>query len=121
MNKKEILDQLFKSIDQSNTEAFVSLLTDKVQFRFGNASQLSSKEDVKTTISGFFTSIKSLSHSIINVWEIDDVAIIQGEVTYTRHDESTLTVPFTNIFEFTGDLISKYLIYVDISELYKTS
>jgi len=42
-------------------------------------------------------------------------------VTYTRHDSSTLTVPFANILRFEGDLIDEYLIFLDVSELYKSA
>jgi TRAP-type uncharacterized transport system substrate-binding protein len=44
--------------------------------------------------------------------------ICHGTVTYTRHDASTLTVPFANIFRTRDDLIDEYLIYVDASALY---
>jgi hypothetical protein len=44
--------------------------------------------------------------------------VCEGEVTYTRHDESEITLPFVNVFEFEGELISHYKIYADSEPLY---
>ena len=50
---------------------------------------------------------------------VDDKRFATGRVTYTRHDDSTLQVPFSVILKMQGDLIDEYLIFVDTSELYK--
>jgi hypothetical protein len=39
-------------------------------------------------------------------------------VTYQRHDGSEISLPFTDIFEYDGDLIAHYKIYMDIGPLY---
>ena len=44
-----------------------------------------------------------------------------GTVTYTRHDQSRLTVPFATILKLQGDLIQDYLIFSDMSELYRSA
>jgi hypothetical protein len=41
-------------------------------------------------------------------------------VTYTRHDGSTLRVPFANVFKVDAGLVAEYLIFVDVSRLYET-
>jgi len=43
---------------------------------------------------------------------------LHGEVTYTRHDGSRVTLPFANVFRLRDDLISEYLIYADLAPLY---
>jgi hypothetical protein len=58
---------------------------------------------------------------VAEIWKKEGVVICHGIVTYTRHDSSTLSVPFANIFRLDGDLIREYLIYVDVSELYKSA
>ena len=113
--------QLFKSIDNQDTEAFLAFLSDNVFFQFGNIEPVNGKTAVGDVISGFFDSIKALHHDITDMWEQDGVVICHGVVTYTRHDSSTLSVPFSNIFKLDGDLVREYLIYVDVSSLYKTA
>ena len=110
--------QLFQSIDQQDVEAFLAFLTDDVLFRFGNTDPASGKASVGEAVSGFFGSINGLSHDLAEVWDEEDAVICQGSVTYTRHDKTTLTVPFVNILKLDADLIKEYLIYIDISGLY---
>ena len=43
---------------------------------------------------------------------------LEGEVTYARHDDRCITIPFVNILRMRGNLISEYLIYIDIAPLY---
>ena len=42
---------------------------------------------------------------------------MQGQVTYTRHDGSQLSVPFANIFKLRDNLIEEYRIFGDFSAL----
>lgn len=44
--------------------------------------------------------------------------IDRGDVTYTRHDGSSLTLLCANIFKLRGGLIGEYLIYADIPPLF---
>ena len=115
--KNKILE-LFKTIDQMDSDKFVSFLTDDARFCFGNAPAVVGKEAIKKAVSQFFSSIKSLTHKNLNLWVNQDSLTYQGEVTYTRHDGSQLTLPFVNIFGTKGDKIKDYLIYIDINPLY---
>ena len=54
---------------------------------------------------------------MIDTWEREDSMVCQGVVTYTRGDGRDVSVPFTNIFRFEGDLIRDYLVYVAPSPL----
>ena len=118
MEIKEKIIKLFESIDEMDTDKFASFLTDDARFRFGNAPDAVGKPAVKEAVAGFFTTIKRISHRHLNIWTVPDTVIYQGEVTYTRHDDSTLTLPFVNVFGMQGDLIKDYLIYIDINPLY---
>ncbi len=117
--KKKIIRELFNEIDNKDTGAFIDYLTDDVHFRFGNMPVVEGKKHVGLAVQGFYDSIQSLSHDIDNIWENKDVVVCNGTVTYTRHDSGKLSVPFANIFRMDGDRIREYLIYADISELYK--
>ena len=44
--------------------------------------------------------------------------VCEGEVTYERHDGSKITLPFTDVFEYSGERIAHYKIYMDIGPLY---
>lgn len=111
--------ELFQSIDNQDTEAFLSFLADDVTFRFGNAPSVTGKAAVGEAVSGFFSSIQAIQHDLTACWNEDGAVICHGTVTYTRHDSTTLSVPFANVLEMDNALIKGYLIFVDISELYQ--
>ncbi len=114
----EIVKNLFHSIDAMDTDKFVTFLTDDAEFRFGNAPSAIGKEQIHQGVAGFFSSIKGLSHELAYAHVTDDTVITEGTVTYTRFDDSKLSVSFCNVFGMKGDLIQRYFIYIDLNELY---
>ena len=108
---------LFQAIDAKDTEAFTANLAEDVHFRFGNAEPVEGRASVLEAVSGFFSSIRSLRHEIGEVWEIADDALVRGTVTYTRMDESQISVPFADTLKRRKGLIVEYAIYIDISAL----
>ena len=115
------LGRLFRSVDQSDADALVAFMTDEASFKFANAPVLRGKPAIREMLIGFFDSIKGLEHQLADTWQQDGAVICHGTVTYTRHDESTLTVPFANIFRLKDNLIDEYMIYVDASQLYASA
>lgn len=121
MDPTDWTTELFCAIDEMDTEGFVSFLADDVAFRFGNAPAVTGRSAVKEAVAGFFGTIAGLEHSIQNTWTEKDDVVVQGEVTYTRKDESQIAIPFMNHFGMDGDLVSSYQIYIDLAPLYTES
>ena len=109
---------VFAAIDRQDTAAFVGFLSDDAVFRFGSASPVQGREAIFAAIDGFFGTIAGLSHTLAKVVVDGSTQFIEGEVTYTRLDGTQITLPFTDIFEYDGELIAHYKIYMDISPLY---
>jgi len=118
--RKAWIRQLFRSIDDRDTDAFLTFLSDDVLFGFGNAPPVTGKAAVGEMLRGFFASIKALRHEVPETWDLGDTVICHGTATYTRKDSTTLRVPFANIFRIEAGLITEYLIFVDVSGLYAT-
>ncbi len=118
MSQPAWLGPLFKAIDAKDAETFVSFLTDDAVFRFGNAAPACGRAAVRQAVAGFFTSIASLRHTLRDSWAHPDAVVLHGEVTYTRHDSSQLTVPFANVFKMQGPLVREYLVFADVSALF---
>ena len=118
MDQDQWTARLFQSIDSMDTQAFQGFLADDVRFRFGNADPVDGKAAVGEVVGGFLGSIKKIRHDLVSTWDEGDAVICHGTVTYTRHDATTLSVPFANVFGIRNDLIEEYLIFVDTSELY---
>jgi ketosteroid isomerase-like protein len=112
------IERLFNSVDGMDTETFLGFLEDDAIFRFGSEQAVTGKEAIRETIESFFASIKGLRHEILESWFEGETVICQGEVTYTRTDDSDVTIPFVNILRMGGNRIREYLIYIDIKPLY---
>ena len=118
MNKNQIL-QVFEAIDQFDAQRFASFMTEDATFRFGNIPAVEGRPQIEAFVDGFFKSIKAIHHDQLEVWEAEGVWLMNGRVTYTRHDDSSLQVYFSNTFKMHEDKIRKYYIFVDTSALYQ--
>lgn len=119
MNAKLDIEKLFSVIDEKNTAGFCAFLTPDCILRFGNQEPVTGRDNVFSVMEEFFNSIQSLSHDVECSWYTGNAVICYGTVHYTRHDGSKLSVAYANILKLSGDLISDYLIFIDISELHK--
>ena len=109
---------LFAAIDAQDAAGFAAHLSEDAEFRFANAPAVVGRAAIADAVAGFFRSIKALAHEVQVIRQGDDWAVMRGIVTYTRHDGSTLTVPFANVFELREGLIRDYRIFGDFSALY---
>ncbi len=113
-----MLDKLFNAIDAKDAQRFAGFLAPNAEFRFGSAPVVKGVDAIATAIDTFFESIDGLSHSVTKIWRDDKSLVCEGEVCYRRHDGSEVIIPFVDVFECRGGLISRYNIYIDIGPLY---
>ncbi len=118
MANEAFIRQLLATIDTRDAKAFAGFLTGDASFRFGNYPAVVGREAIEAAVGDFFRAIKSLSHRLEEQWSQPDVLICTGLVTYTRHDDSTLQVPFANILKLRRGAIHDYQIFVDNSALF---
>jgi ketosteroid isomerase-like protein len=110
--------RLLTVIDSRDAAAFGEFLTPDATFRFGNAAPVVGADAIRDAVAGFFSSIRGCRHRLIRTWGGEDGVACEGEVTYTRHDGGTVTVPFVNVFEMRVGRIHSYSIYIDNSPLF---
>jgi len=118
MAEHTFVNDLLAAIDRMDARAFAAFLTPDARFRFGNSPEIAGREAVQAAVGGFFKALKGVSHSLEDQWSLPDVAICTGIVTYTRHDDSTLTVPFANVLRLRQGGIHDYQIFTDNSALF---
>lgn len=120
-DRRALLDELFATIDSMDTPGFVARLTPGAEFRFGGAPPVYGSAQIGEAVGGFFSTIAGLRHELSKVIADGESVACEGNVTYTRHDGSKITIPFADVFVFDGDLIDSYRIYIDIGPLYATT
>jgi ketosteroid isomerase-like protein len=109
---------IFADIDAFDPDKFVAHLTPDATFRFANADPVTGRAAVKEAVTGFFSSIAGLTHHILNVYEVGNIAIAQIDVEYRRLDGKSVTVPNADILVFDGDLVRDWQIYIDVTPVY---
>ena len=110
--------KLFVSIDEMDTEGFLGFIAPDAEFRFGSTPPVQGHAGIRAAVESFFSSFAALSHELQRVVAEGDTVVCEGEVTYTRHDGSMVTLPFCNVFEVKDGQISLYRIYIDVAPLY---
>jgi ketosteroid isomerase-like protein len=119
MHERAWWNSIFAAIDGKDVGAFLGFLTPDAEFRFANNPSAHGHETIGALVGGFWSAIGGSRHRFIRAWEDADTAACEGEVTYTRHDGSTLTVPFVNVFYLRDGKIARYLIHIDNSALFQ--
>lgn len=119
MNPDDFTIDLFTIVDTMNGAGLAARITENGIFRFANIPRVQGREAIAAFLDNFYASIKAIRHDQLKGWQSGDTRFATGRVTYTRHNGSTLSVPFANILKMKGDLIDEYLVFVDASELYQ--
>lgn len=121
MISQDYVQKLFDTIDRQDANAFAAAFAAHGVFRFGNAPSTMGSAAITEVTAGFFAAISGLKHQLVDCWEERDATMCHGQVTYTRHDDSTLSVPFAVILRGDDEAVSEYLIFVDNSALFAPS
>jgi len=111
-------EKLFASIDAMDTESFLSFIREDATFRFGSSPAVTGHAEIRAAVESFFSSFAALKHDLQRLIADGDTVVCEGEVTYSRHDGSTITLPFVNVFEVDDGLISLYRVYIDTGPLF---
>jgi limonene-1,2-epoxide hydrolase len=113
-------EHLFTDIDSMDPGRFAAHLAPDVTMRFGNAKPIHGRDAVQDAWAAFCDGVKAVSHDLVGRWAADSVTIVEANVTYTRHDDSQVTVPVATIYRERDGEINDYRIYIDLAPLFAT-
>ena len=119
MKYKELVSAAYQSIDSADAAKFASFISPGGIFRFANIPAVKGNKAIEEFVAGFFKSLKGIRHSNLESWSVADAIFVNGNVKYTRHNDTSLEVPFSCTWKMKDELIDEYLIFIDNSELYK--
>ena len=80
-----------------------------VRARF-NADPVTGRDAVRDVWAGFCDGVSGVRHDVVEQWTQGEATIVQADVTYTRKDDSTVTVPVVTIYRGKGDLIVEVMV-----------
>ena len=110
--------RLCATIDAKDTRSFTAYLAPDCEFRFANGPSVVGHGPIGLAVDAFWASIGASEHHVSECWSGTDSAACEGTCTYTRHDGSSITLPFVDVLHFRGDKAAKYCIYMDVAPLY---
>lgn len=108
---------LFDDIDSMDPDRYARHLSDNVVMRFGNGEPVVGRVAVREAWATFCAGLHGVSHDLVDRWELGTATIVEARVTYTRKDDSSVTVPVVTIYRSKGDLIDDYRIFIDLAPL----
>lgn len=112
---REWVRDTYVAVDAKDAEAYLRQLTPDVRWRFGNGPELVGHDAVRGALVPFFAALHSLSHVMTGQWRAGDAVILESDVTYTRRDGTTVTLPAATIYRMRGDLACQGQIFMDIA------
>lgn len=111
--------EYFAAVDNLDLERLLALHTDDTSCTFCNAPTASGKAAMRRMIGGLWQRIQGMSHRVIGAWSLHHgrVGIAELAVTYTRLDNTQLTIKACTILRRNGDLIADLRIHMDLNDL----
>ena len=126
MNQQQVnifVRDLYLAVDNKDIDYLDKNLAQQCRFRIGNYPVAMDKAIILEGNRQFFASISSMSHSIedivFQVSEHPDTTKVScyGTVNYIRLDGSAHCAVFSTFLEVKNNLITDYLVFVDLSGL----
>src|SRR5256714_14377800 len=115
----ELTERVLAAVDSREPGAFAEFLAEDARLVFGNAEPLVGREAIIAGVQGFLSTLNGLRHHILNQWYVDADTVAEAEVTYSRLDGKSVSIPVESIWHTRADgLIASYRGFFDAVPVY---
>lgn len=114
----EYVSEVYEAVDSMDEHRLARFLTEDCTFVYANNAPVIGRANIAEYSKDFMALIAGIKHHLLDVWASDDVVVSRIEVTYTRKDASTLTIPAVTIWRMRDWQIDDYRIYIDVTPLF---
>ena len=114
----DFASEVYEAVDSKHEQRLARFLTENCTFVYANSEPVVGREYIAESSKNFMALIAGIKHQLLDVWAFDNVIVSRLEVTYTRKDASTLTVPAVTIWRMRDGQIDDYRIYIDVAPLF---
>jgi ketosteroid isomerase-like protein len=111
------LNDFFEATDSMNSQQFSDFFHDDASWFFGNSDPLVGSNAIKQMTDDFFETLKSIKHNVEKNLRSGDTVFLEGKVSYFRHDESVIELPFACSIDLLDEKIRTYKTYIDLAPL----
>lgn len=115
------LEDYYADVDAMRLDAFVERHTDDAVVTFGNNPPSVGKEEIRTSIGGFWSTIAGLRHEIQHRYDAGDRTMIQAICHYTRQDGSHVPIPVASALSRRDGKVASLTVYIDLAPLFASA
>ena len=115
---RAIIEAVFAAIDSGDIDGATRFFCDDITVHFANVGPLIGSTAFVGLYSQFSGVLQGVRHEIHDVWcvvENRNVLVAKMTAHYTRVDGEQVSLPCCNIFRMSGELISDYQVFMDIT------
>lgn len=109
---------VYDDADRLDAAAYSKHFAPTASFSLANNPPMTGPGEIEAGLKGFFGTIAGMRHTFTHRYTEGQVEVMEADVTYTRLDGSTVTVPGAAVIERDGDTIVAMRSYVDIAPLF---
>ena len=112
---QEFTRELFRRVDALDAGRYARLFAPTGRLSFANNPPLTGPDEIERSMTGFFTTIAGVRHTVVAEWQIGDTAIVELAAAHERRDGQQVTVPVAVIYRRQADgLIAEMRVFADL-------
>ena len=121
VERDDLIKTYYDIVDSMDLKAFKAMHTEDATVTFANFPTATGPDQIAGAIGDFWSSIKGLSHTIVNRWDHADETVLEVSVDYTRHDGKHVILPCVSILRPAGTKVADLRIFIDVAPIYAES
>jgi acetylaranotin biosynthesis cluster protein L len=111
--------EFFRSADSLDIDRTAAHMTEDARLQVGNQPSITGVQNFRAAISGLWSQLNGMSHSVTGAWSLHGGRVGVGEciTIYTRLDGSFYFVNSCSVLRRRGDKIQDLRIFADVNQL----
>ena len=111
-------EEFYAGLDRLDGSMFDRHCTPDTVVRMANHPPAEGRDAARAAIEHFWATIGGMKHTLVNVVESGDTAVLEAFVDYTRLDGSEVRIPVATSIDRRDGLIAAQRIYIDLAPLH---
>jgi hypothetical protein len=111
------LRDFFRALEELDPDELLPYFDETACLRLGEGSPVVGKVDIRRAIVRFFETLRGMHYEHVGFWITEGSAVLEAEVTYTRRDGSTVTLPTASILRFEHRQVTDYHVLSEPAQL----
>ena len=118
--RRDLYERSLVADECLDSDALAELWHPEGSFQLGAQSVVTGRDGVRANFAGFFSLglFTSLTHEMLEVFDLTEILIYRALVTYLREGASPLTVPYMNAITYRDGLFDRYEVFIDTAPLF---